>query len=76
MLIPLDIDLIIMGTATPDMPVAGLSAATAIELRTLLLLICRQLVPVFCMECLLPQHVQSGKYKKVLLIELIKCLLS
>jgi hypothetical protein len=46
-----------MGTATPDMPVAatGVYVATEMELRTLLLLTCRQLVPVFCMECLLPQ---------------------
>jgi hypothetical protein len=29
-------------------------------------LTCRQLVPVFCMECLLP-HVQSGKYKVLLI---------
>jgi hypothetical protein len=38
-----------MGTATPDMPVAatGVYVATEIELRTLLLLTCRQLVPVF-----------------------------
>jgi hypothetical protein len=46
-----------MGTATPDMPVAatGVYVATEIGATNALLLTCRQLVPVFCMECLLPQ---------------------
>jgi 3-oxoacyl-[acyl-carrier-protein] synthase-3 len=67
-----------MGTATPDMPVAatGVYVATEIGATNAFAFDLQAACSSFCMECLLPQHVQSGKYKKVLLIGLIKCLLS
>jgi 3-oxoacyl-[acyl-carrier-protein] synthase III len=54
---PLDIDLIIMGTATPDMPVAatGVYVATEIGATNAFAFDLQAACSSFCMECLLPQ---------------------
>ena len=68
---PLDIDLIIMGTATPDMPVAatGVYVATAIGATNAFAFDLQAACSSFLYGMSVASaYVQSGKYKKVLLI--------
>jgi 3-oxoacyl-[acyl-carrier-protein] synthase-3 len=65
---PLDIDLIIMGTATPDMPVAALEFMWLLGSYERFCLTCRQLVPVFVWNVCCLSLCSIWKIKKVLLI--------